>query len=280
MVGRTCKKPSGHLMPLRQQDDESLKDFVMRFNQEKLFAESPTDEMVYVALYQGIRVDGPLMAQLAHRQPETLLEFMDKVEEFINQEETLTAILSYGKIQVSDPENPKRKKKKKKKNPQGEQTTETKPRKKFKDYNFTPLNKSIHEVLMEVRKDPNYIRLPRITGNPPNKNKDKYCAFHEVNGHNTEDCIALRVMIETFVGNGKLVRFLSLQSTEPNLDKNETDNLRMIRLRTISAGLHPLEIIGVKKIGLGSMTEEGRSHEGNEAGIKALGNQNPEISMA
>lgn len=195
-------------MSLRQQDDESLKDFVMRFNQAKLFAESPANEMVYVSLYQGIRVDGPLMAQLAHRQPETLLQFMDKVEEFINQEETLPAIIGSRQIQVSDPENPE--KKKKKKNPQGEQTTETKPRKKFKDYNFTPLNTSIHEVLMEVRKDPDYIRLPRITGNPPDKNKDKYCAFHEANGHNTKDCIALRVMIEKFIRNRKLVCFLSL----------------------------------------------------------------------
>jgi chlorite dismutase len=74
------------LLSLRQHDDESLKDFIMRFNQAKLSVESPTDQMVYASLYQVIRADGPLMVELARRQPDTLLEFMNKVEEFINQD--------------------------------------------------------------------------------------------------------------------------------------------------------------------------------------------------
>jgi hypothetical protein len=93
MVGCVQKKPSGHLMLLCQQDDESLKDLIMRFNQAKLSVVSPIDEMVYASLYQGLRADGPLLVELACRQPETLLEFMDKADEFINQEETLRTII-------------------------------------------------------------------------------------------------------------------------------------------------------------------------------------------
>jgi hypothetical protein len=93
LVGRVRKKPSGHLMPLCQQDDESLKDHIMRFSQAKLFGESLTNKMVYASLYQGLRPEGPLMAELARLQPENLLEFMEKVEEFINQEETLQAMI-------------------------------------------------------------------------------------------------------------------------------------------------------------------------------------------
>jgi len=48
---------------------------------------------VYASLYQGLRPEGPLMAELARLQPENLLEFMEKVEEFINQEETLQAMI-------------------------------------------------------------------------------------------------------------------------------------------------------------------------------------------
>jgi len=57
----------------------------MRFNQAKSSVENATDEMVYVVLYQGLRPKGALMADLARREPENLLEFMDKVDKYINQ---------------------------------------------------------------------------------------------------------------------------------------------------------------------------------------------------
>lgn len=37
-----------------------------------------------------------------------------------------------------------------------------KPHKKFKDYNFTPLNVVATEVLMEIKKDPNFVRPSKI----------------------------------------------------------------------------------------------------------------------
>jgi hypothetical protein len=82
-----------------------------------------------------------------------LLEFMDKLDEYINQEETLRAMIGSRKAQASGSQNPE----KKKKNPQVKQATEAKPHKQYKDFNFMPLNASIHEVLMEERKDPDYI---------------------------------------------------------------------------------------------------------------------------
>lgn len=80
-------------MSIRQVPNESLKDYLMRFNQEKLATESRTDEFVYCALFQGIRKDGPLMADLARKPSQNLQEFMDRAKEFINHEETLRALL-------------------------------------------------------------------------------------------------------------------------------------------------------------------------------------------
>jgi hypothetical protein len=78
---------------------------------------------------------------------------------------------------------------------------------------------------MEVKKAPEYVRLPRIPGNPPERNKDKYCTFHKANGHGTEGCIALRVTIEKFIGNGKLVFFFTKHRTQPcqNRDRQPRD---------------------------------------------------------
>jgi len=38
-------------MSMRQRDDQSLRDYIMKFNQAKLYVESPTDEMVYASLH-------------------------------------------------------------------------------------------------------------------------------------------------------------------------------------------------------------------------------------
>jgi hypothetical protein len=80
------------------------------------------DEMVYTSLYQGLRPEGALMADLARWELKNLLEFVDKVEEYINQEETLWAMMGSQKAQVLVPKNPENKKK----NLQAEQATEDK----------------------------------------------------------------------------------------------------------------------------------------------------------
>jgi hypothetical protein len=91
---RTKKKPSGYLLSLCQQSNESLKVFMARFNREKVTVEDPTKDMIFAAIYQGISPDEPLMKKLVRKQPSTLQGLMDKVEEFINQEETLKAMAS------------------------------------------------------------------------------------------------------------------------------------------------------------------------------------------
>jgi hypothetical protein len=93
MAGRVRRKPSGSLMSLHQGPEKSLKDFFMRFNQARLDAESATDDFIYGALFQGIRKDGALMADIARKPPRNLDGFMSKAKKYINQEETLRALL-------------------------------------------------------------------------------------------------------------------------------------------------------------------------------------------
>ena len=83
--------------------------------------------------------------------------------------------------------------------------------KKFSDYNFTPLNANISEVLMEIKGDPEFWEPPKILGVPMNQNSSKYCKFHEANDHYIEGYLALRQRIEKFIKNGKLVQFLGKQ---------------------------------------------------------------------
>jgi hypothetical protein len=149
-----------------------------------------------------------LMRELAKKQPENLHEFMEKAEEFINQEENLREIRLSRQEPISAHKETEKKKKK-----ESEVQTITSPRAPtaVDKFNFTPLNTTATEVLWEIKKDPEYVRPAKILGEPLAKNRHKYCLYHEANGHTTEGCISLRFAIEKFISNGKLVKFLANQ---------------------------------------------------------------------
>jgi len=159
-----------------------------RFNREKVTVEDPTKDMVFAAIYQGISLEEPLMKKLVRKQPSTLQSLMDKVEEFINQEETLKSMASSRLPRETAPE----KKRKEFRKTDGEEQRQVK---KFKDYNFTPFNAERSEVLMEIKRDPTFWEPQKIPGNPPYRNAGKYCDFHKQAGHYTGGCVTLRLLI-------------------------------------------------------------------------------------
>jgi hypothetical protein len=217
MAGVVRKKPAGTLMSIQQGRDESLKEFLQRFNQARLTTESLTEEFVHSALYQGIRKDGPLMADLARKPTRYLHEFMERADEFINQEETLRALLGKATGQTSNQgDKPRRKKEFHKK----QKVLEPGVKKKFQDYNWTPLNAPIEEVLAAIKVDPMYEKPAGIVGTPHPRTADHYCSFHKSKGHSTENCRSLRALIEKFIRNGKLVRFLEGQRGPQGFDRN------------------------------------------------------------
>jgi hypothetical protein len=91
--GRARRKPRGYLLSVRKGPNESLKDYLWRFNQEKLDTESAPDDFIYGAIFQGLKKDAPLMAELALKPPKDLHTFMVKMDRYINQAETLRALL-------------------------------------------------------------------------------------------------------------------------------------------------------------------------------------------
>ena len=51
--------------------------------------------------------------------------------------------------------------------------------------NYTPLNTSLDQVLMQIKDDP-YLKWPERMKRDPNKrNKNKYCYFHRDHEHDT-----------------------------------------------------------------------------------------------
>jgi len=216
---RARRKPRGYLLSVQQGPNESLKDYLWRFNQEKLEIESAPDDFIYGAIFQGLKKDGPLMADLALKPLKDLHTFMVKMDRYINQEETLRALLDNSQQQ----QQPSTEKPKKKKNPEPTQDAGPgeykKVKKNFGEYKWTPLNASLTEELMKLKKDPNYQRPRPIPGDSPPRLAHKYRAFHDSYGHLTEQCVSLRQLIEKFIENGKLVRFLVNERNQQEWDQ-------------------------------------------------------------
>ena len=100
LATRKRKKNVTCLLTLCQGKEESLKDFMLRFNKEKLEVDSPDEKTMLNALMQGIRADRPLMADIAKTtRPMTLTRFMRKTEEYINQEELVRTLLKAQKLE-------------------------------------------------------------------------------------------------------------------------------------------------------------------------------------
>jgi hypothetical protein len=90
LATRKRKKSVTCLLTLRQGKEETLKDFMLCFNKEKLEVDSPDKKMMLNALMQGVRAEGPLMAEIGRNtQKVTLPQFMKLTKEFIHQEELI-----------------------------------------------------------------------------------------------------------------------------------------------------------------------------------------------
>ena len=58
--------------------------------------------------------------------------------------------------------------------------------------NFTPLNTSIDQVLIQI-KDEGALTFPgKLKGDPNKRPRDKYWHFHQDHGHNTSNCYDLK----------------------------------------------------------------------------------------
>jgi hypothetical protein len=137
------------------------------------------------------------MADLARRPAEGLQEFLDRVEEFVNQEETLCAFR--GAEEVTKGNSATGGKPKQRATLLRKEITERRPVKRVENYNWTPVNVPAKEILMEIRKDPGYKDRSPIKGRPLPHNRHKYCHYHDSYGHWTNTCVALKEMIEKYI---------------------------------------------------------------------------------
>ena len=87
---RTYRKPSYHLLTIKQGSQESLKSYVQRFNAESLKIDVPDEKFAITAFIAGLGVQSKdLMFSISKNLQASMAEVLAKAEKYINGEEAL-----------------------------------------------------------------------------------------------------------------------------------------------------------------------------------------------
>ncbi|XP_063935619.1 uncharacterized protein LOC135147089 [Daucus carota subsp. sativus] len=247
------------LANIKQKEDETLREYFKRFNSEVPRVRPTSKETLKNFLIAGVRPGTEFWKELQGREPKTLADFFARAEPYKIIEESLAKLKKESKFESRS--NWKRKRDRSysperrntyKRNPYTRPTGEkpssrdgkTSPitvnatstqgfdksrltLRKTRDprYNeYTPLTASI-EHIFEVGDKARLFRKPFRNGPPGNKDQEKYCAFHDLNGHETAECVHLKDHIEDLIrSTGYLTEFVAQEAKKYKDQKAEKAN--------------------------------------------------------
>ncbi|XP_019462944.1 PREDICTED: uncharacterized protein LOC109361867 [Lupinus angustifolius] len=189
------------LSGIRQGPHESIRAYLDRFNTEAMKVHTLSPEVVVHVLIVGLQ-EGLFRTELAKYTDLMMEDLRFKVQQFINLEET-HHIHTHTEPQIHHPS-------REAKRPRLHDHPHDLPSlpKKAKYSTYTPLNASRSRILQEVLST-HLVQLPRPrpTKSDP-QDRSKYCVYHSMFGHLTNDCTQLHDTIEDLIQTGHLQRFI------------------------------------------------------------------------
>ena len=243
---RTYRKPSYHLLTVKQGSQESLKSYVQRFNAESLKIDIPDEKFAITAFIAGLGVQSKdLMFSISKNPQASMAEVLTMAEKYINGEEALISKKENSSTRKeksatdkrrgrsprrqSDQEKSPRKDRERSPKRQGNLRDRLGPsqserRRRYLPQRFTPLTASVSQVLHEVRNE-QFMRWPiQMKSDPTTRDNTKYCEFHRDYGHRTDNCIQLKREIEYLIQRGYLRRFISPGNQAQNQTQSQAQN--------------------------------------------------------
>ncbi|XP_058217315.1 uncharacterized protein LOC131328385 [Rhododendron vialii] len=188
--GRRQHRPTTYLLSVKQKEDETMRAYLKRFNNEALLVDEADDKVVLLTFIGGLQ-STKFVYSLSEKPPGTVAELMHKAQKHINAEEAMAArgketLRSSKKRAEADPPKPPRDSKSDKKLRSGDRL---RFRERFE--RFTPLNTMPERMLVHLINGPE-LQWPRVMKLGVLKDQSKYCHFHRDHVHETSDCIKLK----------------------------------------------------------------------------------------
>ncbi|XP_057730262.1 uncharacterized protein LOC130945571 [Arachis stenosperma] len=185
---------SDYLNTIKQGPNESLKDYMTRFTKVAISIPDLHPEVHLHAIKSGLR-PGKFQETIAVAKPKTLAEFREKAKGQIDIEELRQARKS-DKSHFREED----------KNSSVKKSFKLTPR--FDSY--TQFNTKREDIIKEILNS-KLIKPPRKAGtyqDAKNVDKSKYCTFHQKHGHNTDDCVVAKDLLERLARQGHLDKYI------------------------------------------------------------------------
>ncbi|XP_071939126.1 uncharacterized protein [Coffea arabica] len=205
---RAFSKSTAHLMTIQQRPEESLREYMVRFNNESLQVRDRDDKVVIVAFINGLRKQ-KLYTELVERPPKSVREMLDRDHEKANAEEA-NRLKSVQERLRDD------------KRRRGADQVDVQPIQGRKNaYDRLPRSRPMggnkswtgltapRARVLAVMEQERLSRPPRpLAGDKSRRDQRLYCAYHRDVGHDTEDCRHLKKDIEKLIKRGHLGQFI------------------------------------------------------------------------
>nr|XP_023882027.1 uncharacterized protein LOC111994388 [Quercus suber] len=192
------KRPTFYLLTVRQQEGESLRDYVNRFNKAVLEIDE-ADDQVIMTTFQA-RLNNPDFIFLLGKTPPTsMTDLLFKAQKYMNGEDTLTAKGLIGKRKKDETNESHGKKRDCKDLYSDTKAGKSSPDALTKRMNFTSLVMPVDKILMQIKDEPG-LKWPKpLSTSSRKRDPKKYCRFHKDHGHYTDECHDLKEQIEELI---------------------------------------------------------------------------------
>ncbi|XP_059629713.1 uncharacterized protein LOC132272621 [Cornus florida] len=241
------RRSATHLLTVKQQKGESLRDYISRFNTEMLQVEEADDKEALAAFMGGLQTSRFLFS-LLEEPPTNMAELLVRAKRHMNAEDAMMARKGKeGEDKKADKKRPalttKDEKETKYKKPMVNQSEKASRYKNAERYtNYTPLNMLIDQVFLQIQDEPYLKWPPKLKSDSKRRPRDKYCRFHKDYRHATEDCFDLKDQIETLIRIRHMRKFIvgndrtDINPPRAGRDNRPPDQQPMGEIRVIAGG--------------------------------------------
>ncbi|XP_027181965.1 uncharacterized protein LOC113780356 [Coffea eugenioides] len=228
---RAYSKSTAHLMTIQQKAEESLREYMVRFNNESLQVQDRDDKVVMAAFINGLRKQ-KLYTELVERPPKTVREMLDRAHEKANAEEANRLKSAQEKLR-DDKRRKGADQVRARPDPGRRGAYDRLPRSSPMggDKSWTGLTAPRARVLAVMEQE-GLSRPPRpLVGDKSRRDQGLYCAYHRDVGHDTEDCRHLKKDIEKLIKRGHLGQFVREERADQQRGRPRSERPSYLRDR-------------------------------------------------
>ncbi|XP_048492978.1 uncharacterized protein LOC125493558 [Beta vulgaris subsp. vulgaris] len=209
VAGKRQKKTSLHLMGVRQEKNESLADYIKKFNEESLKVSDLQDAVAFATLMSGLQ-PCRLKWSLSESEVKTFSEAMTKAHGFFPAIDICRHLDDGSKKRKGEGNH--------KDHPRQQKTGDWSDR--FSDHGHDPrFSKNRREIYLDI-KDKSMLPLPTpIRTSAYRRDKNHWCEYHRECDHTTKDCRELKKGLDNLADQGKLNRYLKHTNEEKDQQK-------------------------------------------------------------